>query len=337
MKLKHPFKYPILIAGVILIFFTLFWGADFLVRFVTPTPKIDYGVTFSTVYSKELGLDPPVVFQAVLDDLGVKKVRLPIYWDSVEKEPGEFNFQDTDILLKQAEQRGAEVILAIGYKVPRWPECFAPSWAKDLPKEQFQQQILQELAAAVDHYQNHPAVTAWQVENEPLLNFGLCRMFDKSFLESEVNLVRSKDSRPIVLTDSGELGLWVTALQYSDIMGTSLYRTVWDPHIGYFNYPFPPLYYRLKANLTQRIFAPLSQGVMVSELQAEPWAPGKSITKIPLKEQIQFFSLDNLKGVVDFTTRTDIKSQYFWGVEWWYYMKLHNHPEYWEYAQTLIR
>jgi len=52
----------------------------------TPNTAFDLGVTFSWKYSEELGLDWREVYTAMLDDLGVRKVRLPAYWDHIEAE-----------------------------------------------------------------------------------------------------------------------------------------------------------------------------------------------------------------------------------------------------------
>lgn len=336
MKPKTLFKYSSTSLALIISLFLLFWLADLAVNALSSPTQPSYGVTFSTFYSRQLGLDITETYQAIISDLKVKKIRLPVYWNEVEKTPGEFNFQLYDKLLDLAKDQGIKVILVIGYKVPRWPECFAPSWGKNWSKEQYQAQIRKLLETEVDHFQRRDSIVAWQVENEPLLNFGVCQMFDKQFLEEEVNLVRSKDPRPIILTDSGELGLWVTALQSSDIMGTSLYRTVYAPIFGFFRYPFPPLYYRLKATLTQIVFAPDSWGVFISELQAEPWSPQKHLSQTPIPNQIRLFSLKDLQRTVEFTTKTHIKEQLFWGVEWWYWMKTQGYPEYWDFAKKLF-
>ncbi|MFA7319047.1 MAG: hypothetical protein WC022_00385, partial [Parcubacteria group bacterium] len=42
------------------------------------------GVTFSARYASDIGLDWKEAYLATLDDLGVKKIRLPVYRDLVE-------------------------------------------------------------------------------------------------------------------------------------------------------------------------------------------------------------------------------------------------------------
>lgn len=96
-----------------------------------PEPREDvrFGVTFSSRFARDLGLDAPETLRALFEDLGVRRVRIPVYWDMVERERGTFDFSDIDWQLDMARQYGAEVILAVGQKVPRWPECFVPTWA----------------------------------------------------------------------------------------------------------------------------------------------------------------------------------------------------------------
>ena len=266
----------------------------------------------------------------------MKRVRIPIPWDKVEAKNNEFNFQTYDHLLDLGQEKGIQVTLAIGYKVPRWPECAVPGWSENISSDNFKREILELLENEVNHFKGRPEIVAWQVENEPLLQFGNCQIFGRDFLKEEVDLVKSLDSRPVILTDSGELGVWVTALQFSDLAGTSLYRTVWNPIFGYFRYPFPPIYYYLKAQITKTIFAPNSQGVFISELQAEPWSPKKSLDTISPEDQSKLFTLQDFQEVIDFTKATRIHEQYLWGTEWWYFMKTRGYPEYWEYAKSLF-
>jgi len=65
-----------------------------------------FGVTFSTKFCQEIGLDWQEVYLATLDDLEVKEIRLPIYWDEIETEPGVFDFTKYDYIIKEGEKRG---------------------------------------------------------------------------------------------------------------------------------------------------------------------------------------------------------------------------------------
>src|SRR3989344_4331451 len=82
-----------------------------------------WGVTFSTIYAKQLGLDPMRAYLSILGDLGVKRVRIPVYWQEVEPTEEEigYNFDFYDALLLEAERRDVKDIFTVGRRVPRWP------------------------------------------------------------------------------------------------------------------------------------------------------------------------------------------------------------------------
>jgi hypothetical protein len=73
------------------------------------------GVTFSPRFARWLGLDPLVLYVEMLDELGVRHVRLPAYWGEVEPSPDVYDFSALDPYLAEAERRGVEVVLVVGY------------------------------------------------------------------------------------------------------------------------------------------------------------------------------------------------------------------------------
>ncbi len=299
--------------------------------------KIEYGVTFSPKYARYLKLDWQKTYTRILDDLGVRNFRLSSYWDSVEPSRGQFNFAETDYLLNEAGRRSARVILVVGVRQPRWPECHIPAWAKALPAKERQEAALTLLQVVLERYKDFGAVWAWQVENEPLLTvFGEgCDMLDRNFLKNELELVRSISKKPIIMTDSGELGFWITSMQMSDIFGTTVYRKVYDKWLGYTTYPMPPAFYGIKSNLVRSVFAKNNQKTIIVELQAEPWfADGKLLRT---EEQAKLFTGENLKNYIKFAQKTGFDEAYLWGVEWWYFMSENGHPEYLEYARSLFK
>jgi len=293
------------------------------------------GVSYSPAYTKALGLDPKKTYQIILEDLQVKYLRLPAYWNEIEKEEGKFDFTDLDYYIDEAQKHQVRVILAIGYKLPRWPECRSPGWLNLDNEKVRQRKQLEMLEAVIEHFNDNPTVSTWQVENEPLLPFGLCPPTDRKFLKEEIEFVRTKTQKPILLTDSGELRSWVTPMRLSDYFGTTLYRTVQNKWIGRFDYPFQPWFYRLKGLVVKSIFAPGNQKILITELQAEPWTT-EFIVNVPAEEQINSFSLQQFQNNVNFARRVGFEEIYLWGVEWWYWMKFQDHPEYWEYAKSIF-
>ncbi len=299
--------------------------------------KIEYGVTFSPRYARYLGLDWRQTFVKILDETGAKNLRLPTYWEEIEAEPDNFNFSDSDFMLSEAGQKGAKVIMVLGARQPRWPECYIPAWAKQLTVSDRQEKLLQFIEKVVSRFKDFPQIIAWQVENEPLLqSFGEnCDIPDKIFLKKEVELVRSLSNKKVIMTDSGELGFWITAMRLSDTFGTTLYRQVYDKLVGYITYPLPPYLYNIKSSLVRSIFAPHNKKTIIVEFQAEPWlAEGNFVSA---KEQAYLFTVDQFKNYINFAKKTGFDEVYLWGVEWWYFMAEHGHPEYLEYTKTLFR
>lgn len=320
---------------LVLIFLIFGILAFFSLGLAPKQEKVVWGINFSQKQSRDLGLDWKENYTALIDDLGVKEIKLIAYWDLIEPKEGEYNFGDLDWQIEKAEQSGVKILLVIGRKVPRWPECHEPAWTKSLSKEQQQEKIIKFLEKIVLKYKDNPAIWAWQVENEPFFPFGECSWVDKSFFAKEIVLVKSLDpDRPIIVSDSGEGSLWLTAARYGDVVGTTMYRKVWVRQLGmYFSYPLGPVSYWRKAQIVKKIFGKEVIGV---ELQAEPWSQ-KSFLESSLAEQEKTMNLEQFKKNVEFAENSGLSRFYLWGAEWWYWMKeKQNRPEIWEEARKLF-
>lgn len=308
----------------------------FFVGFVSPAKKIDWGVTFSVKQTDFLKMDSKETYLAILDDLKAKNVKISVYWDLLEKEKGKYDFTELDWQMKEAEQRNAKVILAVGMKVPRWPECHLPPWARDMDKYGQQLEIIDMLREIVSRYKDSPSLFAWQVENEAFLKFGACPWYDEDFLKREVAFVKINDSNhPVIVSDSGELSFWLKSSQSgADIIGVTTYKKVWQQQLRmYVSYLLPPVFYHRRAELVKGLF---HKDVIGVELQAEPWC-ANSIMNSSLKEQEKTMNLEQFKKNVEFAKNTGIDTFYFWGAEWWYYMeKVHNDSSIWDEAKKLF-
>lgn len=297
--------------------------------------QADYwGITYSHKLAQELDLDWPVLYQDILDDLEVRYIRLPFYWDDIEPRAGEFDFGDYDYLLSEGAEREVKFIANIGWRLPRWPECHTPTWLAKAESEEIKRRAVTMLMAVVERYKDNSSIIAWQVENEPLLDaFGECPPGDLGFLKKEVDLVRSKDSsRPIIISASGELSWWGQEAELADILGTTMYRVVWNRWVGYFHYSWPAWYYQLKA---KRLGLKDDQ-IIISELQAEPWVPQGTLRDLRPEEARKSFDLQQFRANLQYAIEVDFKQSYLWGVEWWYLQKLRGYPEYWDLAREIF-
>jgi len=298
--------------------------------------EIEWGVSFSKNFAQEMGLNWQELYLKILNDLQATSIRLPIYWQDVEPIEDKFIFDDYDWMIKKAEEKSVKLVLVIGRKLPRWPECHIPKWA-DLYEEKIQQEkILNLIKRIVNKYKNLENLYAWQVENEPFLPFGICPKRDEDFLDKEIALVRALDDQhPIMLTDSGEIGTWLRAAKKADIFGSTLYRIIYKKPFGYIKYPLTPNFFWIKANLVH-LFSP-TKPIIISELQAEPWQPG-TLYQSPLKEQSKSMDLEKFYNNIEYAEKVAFPEVYLWGVEWWYWLKTtENKPEIWEAAKKVIQ
>ncbi len=300
--------------------------------------QIKTGVTFSPKYVTDLKLDWKDTYLKVLQDLKVKNLRIPSYWDVLEEKKDQFDYSQVDFMVDEANKNKAQLIVVLGERQPRWPECHIPVWARTLTVSDRQQRILEFIEKVVSRYKSSPEVTSWQIENEPFLaSFGTgCDIPDEQFLKSEIKLVRGLSGKPIILTDSGELGNWIVPMQLSDVFGITLYRDVYNHVLGYTTFPLLPYFYNLKSTLVRNLFAQSNKKTIIIELQTEPWSPENNLFETPINKQAALFPLEKFKQNINFAKDTGFDEDYLWGVEWWYFMAQYGHPEYLDFAKSLF-
>lgn len=310
-------------------------------QFTHRNEPVTWGVSFSAPYARKLGVDPKQTLTAMVDDLGFRRLRLMSYWNEHEKQPGKYDFSELDWQMQLAESREAKVILSLGLRQPRYPECFMPDWATKLPKEEWYKRLSDYMRVVVERYKNSPALQAYQVENEYFLEvFGKCPDFNKQRLIDEFALVRSLDpNHPIYITRSNNaVPSWPVGEPRGDMVGAAVYKRVWDRTITkrYFEYPIPAWFYGFLAGGTKLTTGRESY---IHELQAEPWLPdGFEINQGTLAEQDKSMNADRLKERLEYAQETGIKTIDLWGAEWWYWrMTAANDPSLWQTAKQSIR
>lgn len=321
------------VLGVILFFALILF---ILARKEEPA-KITYGISYNVPYVHELGLDPDKVFDAFLHDLKVRDLRMSAHWTLIEPKKDQFDFAWMDKDIKKAEKAGARVIFGVGRRLPRWPECHVPSWAKELAWEDQKKEILEYVEAVVMRYKGSSAITYWQVENEPYLGVFAhdhCGDLDEAFLEEEIALVRRLDpSRQILVTDSGNLGTWNGAYSQGDAFGTSVYVYFWNPELGQFKTILPPWFYRVKESIMAILHG--DKDTFLIELALEPWLL-EPVTEVPIETQYSRMDAQKFDEIIEYARDTRYEKQYLWGGEWWYWLDEQGHPEMWEKGKQLF-
>ena len=300
--------------------------------------KITYGMSFNTMYAEELGLDWKETYNAILDELGVRHLRLAAHWPMTEPINDVYTFTELDYQVKKAEDVGADVVMAVGRRLPRWPECHVPEWAQKLSQEEQQQQTLDYVKVVINRYKESSAIKYWQIENEPYLEVFAkehCGEFDEAFFEREVAYFRSLDTtRPFLITDSGNLGTWAGPYKNGDAFGTSVYVYFWNPDLGQFKTVLPPWFYRVKENIIKLFYG--EKETMLIELSAEPWLL-EPVTNVDIETQYSRMDLEKFSDILEYAKNTRYQKQYLWGAEWWYWLHKKGHDEMWNKGIELFK
>ena len=332
--MKKWIKRIVLITGSIFVCLALI--LFFLARKEKPT-SITYGISYNVPYVLELGLDPDKVFDAFLNDLGARNFRMSAHWQLIEPTRNQFDFTWMDTDIEKAEKAGAHIIFGVGRRLPRWPECHVPLWAKSLTWDEQKAEIREYIKAVVLRYKDSPAITHWQVENEPYLGLfahDFCGDLDETFLEEEIALVKSLDAtRPVLVTDSGNLGTWKGAYTHGDAFGTSVYVYFWNPELGQFKTILPPWFYRAKEKILALIYE--EKETMLIELSLEPWLL-EPVAQVPVDVQYSRMDLEKFNEIIEYAKATRYEKQYLWGGEWWYWLREHGNAEMWNRGKELF-
>ncbi|PIZ61697.1 hypothetical protein COY17_03815 [Candidatus Saccharibacteria bacterium CG_4_10_14_0_2_um_filter_52_9] len=317
---------------------TMYGVARWYIRAQASKP-LQLGVSFIPAYAESLGVDPQQTMDGLLD-IGVKNFRLVSYWDQIEQTHGSYDFTQLDWQFQKAEARHAKIILTVGLRQPRWPECHMPDWAQNEPINQWQPQLEAYMQAVINRYKGSPSLDKYQLENEYFLKgFGLCTDYSRQRLVSEYNLVKKLDpGRTVIVGRSNNALGFPTGQPQPDEFSISVYKRVWDAGVThrYLEYPYPAWYYGWLAG-AQKIF--LHKDMAIGELQAEAWAPNlKTIKEISLNEQNKSLNAQRLKDRFEYGKATGMREIYAWGAEYWYYRQqvLHD-PSLWNVAHQKFR
>ena len=314
------------------------FGVFLLVRPVPDPGDVRYGVSFSKIHSEELELNWRQAYIAILDDLGVRNIRLSAHWTMIEPQEGRFNWTELDYQMNEARRRGVSVILGVGRRLPNFPECHVPDWARGLDRSEHREAVLDMVEATVERYRGYDNIRYWQVENEAYLTTFAkehCGEFDKDAIDEELALVRELDpDREILMTDSGEFGRWWPAWNRGDVFGTTMYLYVWNQRFGKTRYPIDAWFFRAKQRIAKLLLK--DKKIILVELGTEPWLL-TSIIAAPIDLQMERMGLDKFDEMLGVARRSGFDETYLWGAEWWYWLALQGERGHWERAQELFK
>lgn len=314
---KILYSCVLILLGLLLLCVILFY-------FGKPKTNIVWGVTFSSIRAEELGFVPKDLLHQILIDLHPQIIRLPADWAVLEPKQNQFDFSLMDGLLAEAQTSHTKIVLVLGNKQPRWPECHAPQWFKDLNPSEQEAAILNMIDQTINHFKANESISAWQLENEPFFQYGPnCPSISSELFKKELAEIKRLDTRPIIATDSGEKGLWVNVASAGiDTLGATMYREAYYEKSGkYITYPLPWWTYNIKAGLVKLLSGKPVIGV---ELQAEPWLKISDPKQTPPAEQLTHMNASIFDRNIEYATKVGFSENYLWGAEWWYWLEKTN-------------
>jgi hypothetical protein len=314
------------------------------------------GTTFSPLQCYYMNLDPRQVFKSLMG-LGLNRIRLGAYWHELEPKPGQMDFSQLDWLLEQCHQAKIEVVLAVGMKVPRWPEFHFPDWVKaqyetgagstalDLRSPLLAERSTQFVEKVVAHTRMAPAIKYWQVENEPFTRLEITggRWLSPEFVGREVALVRAgaRGDQKICLTNAIHLptpkeGEDTPALKNSaalaDAVGINVYTKVPAGPPGIYLEPSPAFWNTLK--IWQQDLVLAKREPWIAEAQAEPWEPQQLVAM----QKLDYPSAAPRRMTQLVTELSGIGYQtiLLWGCEYWYWQRQQGRNLWWWSVEKLV-
>ncbi len=329
------------------------------------SPDLQIGTTFIKINAEHLGLDWRSAYQELITDIGIKQIRIPIFWDQLEREPGKFDWADLDWQMQEAAKANAQVMLVVGHRVPRYPECYAPGWTKGLDDAAFKRSLFTMTETVVKHYRDHPALSAWQVENEPLAKIlgkiwgdGACREIGH-LVREEVQLVRrlaegrwsttdgrSSDGRriPIVVTYAN--APWPAAqlrktLEFdSDVVAMTLFNKLYfrsPVFTGYVEmFKLGPIA-TLRLGYQRSVIVKNQQELWIAEMQAEPWGPEGPYKFDRPEDADVTMNPVRLRQTWDYAVNGGARRIYLWGAEWWLSERNHGRSRMLDAVKELVQ
>lgn len=283
--------------------------------------KTQFGATFSHPHLEYLKIPLEFALEESLKQ-NFSYLRLGAYWNRIEKNPNQYDFEELIYLLNFFEKNEQKIILTLGVKGPRWPEFYWPDFIeqKSTTSPETQEKILKFIKKVIEATKHFSCITHYQVENEPLDPSGPDNLsIAESFLKQEIELVRKLDKRPIVLTLWGNTlqsrGFFKKAEELADIIGLDLYYKQFITQVFGKNFYKGP---NQSDSALEKLINSSTKPVWITELQAEPWEKDEAgyLSKNP-----ESMNSKQLQKNIERAQKLPVHEILLWGFEYWLWQK----------------
>jgi len=279
-----------------------------------------FGFTFSIKYCLECNLDWRKTLVKILNSYHWDSIRIAFYWDMIMPNESDWIISEYQEMFEILSRYNINIVPAIGYRSPRWPERHFPEWIPNLSKEEFEQKLLNYLEKLILDLRQNKQIEAWQIENEPFENTWGQNGFDvREIYKKEIVLLKTLDERPVIVSygyKSWQKTFYNTNLP-EDIVGLDFYSKLGirikniPIYMDLYQYPFQT--FRLKKDVG---FVLSNKKAWVMELQAEPW--DYKFIDIKNKKDIErTISPNRFMKNIQTIKKAGIDKAFVWGVEWW--------------------
>lgn len=295
------------------------------------------GITFSHTHLQYLGIQTTNALSYALS-MGFSHIRLGCYWNRIEKSKNTYDFGELERMLEKCEAAAQPIIMNVGMKSPRWPEFYLPSYLDNTDIESYEtkERTLLFIEAIITKLKSYTCITHWQVENEPLDPSGPFNLtIHPSLLQQEVDVVRSLDKRPIIITLWGneleKRNFLPMVLPFSDVIGLDIYYKQYMRELfGKSLYSGP----QTNDVFLSKLIKDCAKPIIITELQGEPWEKDEQAC---LSEKQRSITPELLSKNIERASRLGAKEILLWGFEYWYYQMKQGNSEYIEIVKELLQ
>lgn len=279
------------------------------------------------------------VLRRLMEETGIRLVRLSVRWDEVEPVEGRFDFSLIEAELDAVRAMGGRANVSIGMKAQRHPEFYIPAWAlegvelreglvlSEVPA--LRERALRMVGMVAAHLAGRREIDSWTAENEGYIASHRAHRYSLSreYVAEVARAIRAADprGRPVVINHAQHYVFdrrWKDALADADVLAQSMYPRRNGSLLG------RPVVVDilqlgwLMPNYAHQARVARAQGkeFWVTELQAEPWTDGDARLISPGRPS-RNLSPGTLRSNVAYARRTGAERIYLWGAEWWLFQR----------------